>query len=66
MINDALQRGSRGLPGDSTLARLLDEHRPRAEPSSDPGEDPGLGRGAPRRDRRVAERKIGRGRRRTR
>ena len=29
MINDALQRGSRGLPGDSTLAQLLDEHRPR-------------------------------------
>ena len=32
-INLALIHGRRGLPGGSTLARVLEEHRPRAAPS---------------------------------
>jgi len=31
-INSALSKGGRGLPGNSTLAKLLDEHRGRRNP----------------------------------
>ncbi len=44
-INLVLSSGHRGLPGGSSLARLLDEHRPERRREPDPGPGPRLGRG---------------------
>ncbi len=61
-VHEALYRGLRGLPGGSSLARLLAERRAAQRPgppSSGGRADPRLGRRPPRENGLLAEREVG-------